>query len=324
MASTTTQPEPRKSSAASEPRDPLVEARTLAYRFAALSGDFQARGGIRDRLYGILKDAYWLGSFFKEWPEAYRRFKNDEYWLDVRQKPNDRNIMRSVLAFTMRTKNQEALQNRACKYARVLEYLHQEELLPDEVPQRLKDGGGIDEVYAKLCRDPGAREGQGDSLEELIGAPPPVPTANVTDAETSDGGPGLAAERSLASGDSDDAFPLDDDGLQSNGRGPCDPISALCGANERTDTFSGEAQRARTTKLGPLNRIDLKTTLAVEMFECELEEVLHARRATIRVIVQPRDARGWVRVVTQSVMTSNSVEGPWPGVPARRDDDERH
>jgi len=297
MASTTTQPEPRKSSAAAEPRDPLVEAQTLAYGFAALSVDVEAERGIRDRLYGFLQGNYWLGSFFKECPEEYRRFKNDEYWLNVRQKRNDRNVMRSVLAFTMRTKNQEALQNRGCKYARVLEHLHQEELLSDEVPQRLKDGGGIDAIYRTLRRDPGPCEGQKDGLEELIGASPPVRAASVT---------------------------TDEDGLQSNGRGPCDPISALCGANERTDAFSGEAQRARTTKLGPLNRIDLKTTLAVEISEWELEEVLHARRATIRVIVQPRDARDWVRVVTQSVMTSNSVEGPWPGVPARRDDDERH
>ncbi len=144
MASTTTQPDPRKSFAASEPRDPLVLARTLADRFSALSGDLEGTGGILDRLYGFLQGNYLLGSFFKECPEEYQRFKDDEYWLDVRQKPND-----------MRSKDREALQNCAYKYARVLEHFHQKDFVSDEVPQRLKDGGGIDAIYATLCRAPG-------------------------------------------------------------------------------------------------------------------------------------------------------------------------
>ena len=54
----------------------------------------------------------------------------------------------------MRTKERgrEALQNRVCKYARVLEYFHQNDVISDEVPQRLSDGGGIDTIYAALFR----------------------------------------------------------------------------------------------------------------------------------------------------------------------------
>jgi hypothetical protein len=37
-------------------------------------------------------------------------------------------------------------ENRAYKYARVLENLHQAEVVSDEVPQRLTDGGGIDAI----------------------------------------------------------------------------------------------------------------------------------------------------------------------------------
>ena len=309
MASTSALPEPLKSSAASAPRDPLAIARTLAYQFALLTGERQAQGGIRDRVYGILKDAYWLGSFFMECPEAYQNFKDDDYWRDVRRKPNDSNIMRSVLSFVMRAKKQESLQNRACKYARVLEYLHEQELLPDEVPQRLKERG-IDAIYAMLCRNSRAREGQRDGLEEPIGAPPSAPMTNLrTDDRTSDP-PEFAAQAGLAGGDSDGVFPFSDDGGN-----PCKPVRALAGANERAGTFSDKARRAATSKKGPLNRIDLKTTLLVEMFECRLDEIVHAKRATICVVVQPRDERGRVRVVAQSVKTSNTVEGPWPGWP---------
>jgi hypothetical protein len=84
------------------------------------------------------------------------------------------------------------------------------------------------------------------------------------------------------------------------------------------------SNRAGRSKRGPLDRIDRKTILAVEMFEFLLEEVLHAKRATIRVIIEPRDQRGWAPVRAVSVLTSNSAEGPWPGQSTiRRDDDER-
>ena len=67
----------------------------LAQHYSALSADFIAFG-LRDRLYSFLAGNYRLGSLYKESP--------DDYWRDVRQKPNDRNVMRSVLAFTMRAK----------------------------------------------------------------------------------------------------------------------------------------------------------------------------------------------------------------------------
>jgi hypothetical protein len=61
------------------------------------------------------------------------------------------------------------------------------------------------------------------------------------------------------------------------------------------------------------------------MFEVLLEEAKQAKRATIRVKMEPPDDRGWVQAWAVSVLTSNSAEGPWPGQSAvKRDDDERH
>jgi hypothetical protein len=302
MVSTSALPEPRKSSAASEPRDPLALARTLSYQFALLSGELQARGGIRDRVYGILKDAYWLGSFFKECPDEYRRFKGDAYWLDVRQKPNDRNVMRSVLSFVMRANQQESLQNRACKYARVLECLHQQELLPDEVPQRLKDGGGIDAIYATLCRDARPPEGRWEL--------PLSRTANGTGAVQ-----GPLAEGEVG-GDRDDGGLADEGQLRS--------VPLLTVANDSTDTLRGEIRPAGASKRGQLHGFPHKIILEVEMFEFELEEVLGAKRATICVNVEPKGNRRRRPVVAQFVFTSNRTDGPWPGRSTNnRDDDER-
>jgi hypothetical protein len=301
----------------SRPRDPLVLARTLADGFGPLAVELDAVGGIRDRLYAFLQDNYLLGSLFMECPEEYQRFKDEEYWRDAGQKPTDRNVMRSVLAFTMGTKNQKALQNRKCKYARVLEHFHHEEVLSNEIPQRLKDGGGIDAIYATLCHTPGPR----DCLEELVAELPLARTSNSTTNDRMSDPPGISAQARLARSEIDDdasLFHIDD--LRSIDRGLSQPVRALAGANERTDTFSDEVRYAAKSK--PRNRIDLKTTLAVEMFEYWLEEILHAKRATIRVVVEPPDERGLARVIALSVLTSKAVEGPWPDVPAERDGDE--
>jgi hypothetical protein len=285
MALTNALPEPRKPYVVGESRDPFVVVRSLAYQFGALSVELKAAVGIRDQLYyGILKDAYWIGTFFKECPDQYHRFKNDEYWRDVRRKPNDSNIMRSVLSRVMCAKMQESLQNRACKYARVLESFYQQDLLPDDVPQRLKDGGGIDTIYAALCRDAGPPEGRGDGREEPVNALPLTRTANGTTDGASDTsavaihGPSAAGE---IHGDGDDDRGLADEHRRKS------PVGS---------------------KRGPHDRIDLYTTLAVEMSKIELKEVLRARCAMIRIIIGPRDDGGWVPVRALSVLPSSSDE----------------
>ena len=309
-------PHPSKSSVTSEPRDPIEFARALTQQFSAVSADLQ--------LYSFLQGAFLLGAFFKERPEDYRRFTDDDYWRDVRQKPNARNIMRSVLAYTMRTKEpgREALQNRVYKYARVLEYFHQNDVISDEIPQRLKDGGGIDAIYARLCRAARSPEERGAGLEEPLAELPLAPTGY----GTTDGSPdtrAVLAQGRAADGEIDgDGRPSDDDGRQQVVEARRRSVPLLTASNDATDALSDDVQTAGGAKRGPLDRIDLKTVLAVEMFECQLEEVLHAKRVTIRPIIEPRDHRGWAPVRALSVLPPNSAEGPWPGQ-SRRDDDER-
>jgi hypothetical protein len=321
MKSTNAQSRPPNSSETSELLDPIEFARTLTQQYSALSADVAAFG-FRDRLYTILQGNFLLGAFYKEHPDAYRRFRNDAYWRDVRQKPNARNVMRSVLGLTLRMKGRgrEALQNRVYKYARVLEYFHRDEVVSDAVPRRLKDGGGIDAIYAALCRNTRRVQKLGDGLEEPLAA---LPLARTGDGTTDTRA--VMAQGQVAAGEIDgDGCRSDDDGRQRVVEGRRRSAPLLTATNDATDALSDDVQTAGGAKRGPLDRIDLKTVLAVEMFECQLEEVLHAKRVTIRAIIEPRDQRGWVTVRALSVLTSNSAEGPWPGQSTiKRDDDER-
>jgi hypothetical protein len=61
-------------------------------------------------------------------------------------------------------------------------------------------------------------------------------------------------------------------------------VSPLAAAKDPTDTLSGEVQ-AGTSKRGQHHGVYRKVILEVEMFGFELEEVLHAKRATICVSV---------------------------------------
>ena len=113
MKSTNAPPGPPNLTETSELLEPIEFGRTLTQQYSALSADVAAFG-FRDRFFAFLQGNFQLGALFKEYPDAYRRFRKDDYWRDVPQKPNARNVMRSVLSFTMRTKEpgRKALQNR--------------------------------------------------------------------------------------------------------------------------------------------------------------------------------------------------------------------
>ncbi len=272
MTSKNAPPPPPKSSVTSKTRDPLELARTLAEQFSALSAEFELARGIRDRLYAFLQGNYLLGTFYKERPDDYRRFSNEEYWRQVRQKPNERNVMRSVLAFTMRTREpgREALQNRIIKYAKVLEYFYQIEAISEEIPQRLKAGGGIDVIYAALCRDARPPEGRGGGREEATAELPLARTgAGTTDA------PAPASEGPLGEGEIDgDGHPRDDDRGRLAVEGRRKSVSPATAANDATDMLRGKVQAAGRSKRGQLPGTLRRVILQVEMFEFELEEYI--------------------------------------------------
>ena len=97
-----------------------------------------------------------------------------------------------------------------------------------------------------------------------------------------------------------DGHPSDDDDRQLADEGQRKSVPLAAAASDPTDRLSGEVRPAGRFKRGPL---DLKT-LEVEMFGFELEDILQAKRATIRVTIGPPDNRGWVPVRAVSYLTS--------------------
>jgi len=253
--------------APSKPRDPLELARTLVEQFST-----GLESGVRRPLYTFLQGNFLLGSFYKESPDEYRRFKNDEYWRDVPQKPNERNLMRSVLAYTMRTKERgrEKLQNRVYKYARVLDYFYQHEVISDEVPLRLKDGGGIDAIYAQVCRDARRPEGPNEGQEELTAELPLERTGDgTTDTRA------VVAQSRGAGGEIDgDGRPSDDNDRTLADEGQRRSVPLLTAANDSSDTLRGEIRTTEASKRGQLRRGFRRFILEVEMFEFELRRGL--------------------------------------------------
>jgi hypothetical protein len=275
MTANTSPPVSDRAAATSEPRVPLEFAWKLCQQFSELSAYVESAQDRKERL----------------------------------QKPKRHN---SVLALTMGAlgPGRDAQPNRIYKYAAVLEYFFRKEVLPEDVPRLLKEGGGIDAIYVEACRDAKRSEDPGDDLGKTAGELPLACTGDGTpDAFAAQSGD-INRNGDLPSGD---GRQLAIEGGRTSGQ-------ALFFSNDAADTLTGDL---RPAKRGPLNRIDLKSTLAVEMLASQLEEALDAKRLTIRANVGDPDHRGWRQVQLVSVMTSNSLEGPWPGqTTIERDDDE--
>ena len=291
--------------------DPIEIAAKLTQQFRTLSADYAA-SGFRDRRLEFLQGNFRLGVLLKENHEAYRRFKEDDYWRDAPRKPNERNVMRSVLIHTTRAKGpgHGALQNRIYKHARVLEYLYLDGVVADAIPQRLKDGGRTDGIYLALCRGTKHLEKRGDTSEEVMAELRPSRTANGTG----------AVQGPLSEGEVD--RDRDDGGMADQRPGRSVPLSTA--ANDARDPLRDEVQTTGASKRAQPPRGFRKVILEVEVYEFELDQVLEAKRATICVNVAPPGNRGWRPVVAQYVFTSDRTDGPWPGRSTNnRDDDER-
>ncbi len=315
MTDTTPPPGSDGTPVTSEPRSPLELLWKLSREYSELSAYLESAQERKERNNAYLQGAYFLGFFYRQCQEEYRRFSELDVWRSVLQKPKRHNVMRSVLAFTMGVMGQgrDRRWNRIYKYAGGLEYLFRKEVLPDDFLRLLEERGGIDAIYAEACRDAKRSKDPSDDLGATAGE---LSRACGGDGATDRYPPAAQFDDANGNGDlpSGDGRHLADEGWRTSGQ-------ALFFSNDAADTPTSDL---RPAKRGPLNCIDLETTLAVERFAPRLEEALYAKRLTIHAIVGDPDHRGWRQVQLVSVMTSNSLEGPWPGqATIEGDDDER-
>jgi hypothetical protein len=286
-------------------RDAVKEAKELAENFAQLSFDTldSTEGGHRHRLYSFLGRAVSLTRMFSECGPAYQQLKSDQFWSLSRQKPKDEGVAKWVMYFITRAISQQT-RNRAGKYAKIVEQLLREAVRSEDVPQRLRDGGGIDAIYAKHCAGTETNGVEGEDTRGLGNTPPgalALTSGSIGD-DRSTTVTGAVATNEAAS-----------TLAGCLGMAECVPDGSAAMLQAQAPGMHGDFSGGRSAKLGRLNRIDLNTTLAVEMSPFELERALRAKRVTIYATVERPDGRDWRRVEAQGVLPSYESEGPCPG-----------
>ena len=79
-------------------------------------------------------------------PGAYEQLKQDPFWDNSRQKPKDLTTSKWVLLFIMRAETRNA-RTRASTYAKILDGFARKKVRADQVPERIKALGGVEDAY---------------------------------------------------------------------------------------------------------------------------------------------------------------------------------
>jgi hypothetical protein len=284
----------------------LIQVTVAAQFFQTISDEYaDASEGYRTKLYEFAARCYKVGVGFKKRLDVFARFKENSFWDEARQKPKDDKVMRAVVTFAMKAKSKHLL-SRVSKTATVLEWLADQGAKPGEVAKRLKDGGGIEKMYADLSP---TRNGNGrvaDDLEMLL---PGLPDAEVEDSapeteETSEGAESDDADWYAGAEDSDADQDLMDDPI---GKQPAMPRAAN---NDPTITdIGGVASPPKHPSLRGV--FDPDKHLLIEMGDCgvSIEEVLNMGAARIAVVIEPADDSGYRVVKAVSITKVLPIAG---------------
>jgi hypothetical protein len=268
--------------------------------------------GYRNRLYNLGAHAFHIGVGFLKLPEEYQQFKCDGFWDGFHKKPNENNVMRSVLYFITGTTSEED-HTLAIKLAKVLEQFLREGVDHKDVAGLIKERGGVAKIYRSLCPAAAKGEVERDDLDLLKAAPPKRP-ADTPDAITDEpldapeGAPQWPLSGSHANGAPSALVVADDESAAE--RGSYGPVVTHRVACNRNDVAADEVNCAETQKLGPKKRFDLKIDLGVRM-PWDLANVLEGKWALLLVEVGPASDRGFKPVASYEVRTFHGAERPW-------------
>src|SRR5271163_1479784 len=75
------------------------------------------------------------------------RFWRQPFWKGVHKAPKRDEVMKAVMMVAMDTNSRPNLRKRAEKTGKVLQSFLKDKVEPDEVVERLKEGGGIEKMY---------------------------------------------------------------------------------------------------------------------------------------------------------------------------------
>jgi hypothetical protein len=192
-------------------------------------------------------------------------------------------VMKAVMMVAMDTNSRPNLRKRAEKTGKVLQSFLKDEVEPDEVVTRLKEGGGIEKMYRERAEF-GSNTPIPDDLDLLKPDLPDPP------GEDEDYAPFQAArdgtfeyddDDTAESSDVDSGRPVESE-EGSDRRSPIDHAMML--ANGRQ---SAPAKQSRPARFNP------DTMLAVEMSGAQLLTALGSKRLQIDVVIEEEDGEGW-------------------------------
>jgi hypothetical protein len=276
-------------------RDLVAEVQQLAKSFTTLRLQFkQSQEKYRDGLYKFAAECYSSGRRLINDRVECERFWRQPFWKGVHKAPKRDEVMKAVMMVAMDTNSRPYLRKRAEKTGKVLQSFSEDEVEPDEVVERLKEGGGIEKMYRERA-EPGGNTPIPDDLDLLKPAPP----------EDDDNQPGDADEEQAENSEEETDEGWGDSPLsakeasESDHRSEQAPSRAVSDSITITD-FGGQATPPTAPPLG--KRFDPDKHLAVEMDPSTLAWVLGAKqRILIEAVVGPSDEWGWRSVKAENV-----------------------
>src|SRR5271170_2830911 len=148
-------------------RDLVAEVQQLAKSFTTLCQQFnQSQEKYRDGLYKFAAECYSSGRRLISDRVECDRFWRQPFWKGVQKAPKRDEVMKAVMMVAMDTNSRPNLRKRAEKTGKVLQSFLKDEVEPDEVVERLKEGGGIEKMYRERA-EPGRNTPIPDDLDLL-------------------------------------------------------------------------------------------------------------------------------------------------------------
>lgn len=284
----------------------LLKVYGAAKYFEKISDEYAvATDGYRAKLYEFAERCYEVGVGFKDRLDVFARFKENSFWDGARQKPKDDKVMKAVVMFAMKAMSKHHM-SRVTKTASVLESLAKQGVKATEVANRLKEGGGIEKMYAALSPNRNNKARVPDDLEMLVPglAEGDQEDGGAEDEETSEGTPAGDGDWPAVVKDSDLNADLLDDPI---GKSPAMPRGAT-GGPTITD-FGGIASPPKHQSLRAI--FDPNKHLLIDMSTSgvSIEEALNMGELRIMAVVQPADDSGYRAVKADTVTKAALIAG---------------
>ena len=277
--------------------------------FDKLYADYEKfKKGHRARLYEIAQKCYAVARVFHTHPKQYARFKEDAFWHGKRQQPKDDKIVRAVLSYATKS-HPELFETLISKIAKVLEKLALDRVPPRHVIERIKEGGGIQKMYASLSPHRTDTTRIGDDLDLL------TPDAQHGDEDHENG-----VDDQDASGSEDAGHSRKGQGSKPNASSagkPSRESPAMAGTTNKDSTITDFGGIAEPPTSKPRRvKFNWDTDVVVDVSSAGVTPVGVRAMKTVRIIgeLQEPDSDDWwvikaVRV--EAIEEDDKEDGDW-------------